>query len=623
MPVAYVKMKYFLALLLLTTGVRAATIIAASVSRDDVNTAVQSAAAGDTVQIPAGSANWTNGISWTVPAGVTLIGAGTSATGGGDQTVITDNYASGSPLMAFAISGTGTFRMSGITVAGGTGSSKNGGVIRFDGPGNLRIDHCHFPTASGVSVNVFIFENGVFGVMDTSILDFTDLRGLYFKNGRNGAGVNGNYEWSLPSAFGSADFFFIEDCIINGASTLPAYSARILDGYTAARVVVRFNDVINSCIWEQHATGHSSDDRGPRAMEAYGNLCTTDGLLDPNFTAVALDNGVSLVWGNSWDQVYKSIYRINVPRKNNEVYVQTATPNGWGYAGTQFNGTGSNWDGGTALATNTVYGYPCLDQPGRGMGDLLTGTFPSKVNSTTGTIRWPNQALEPLYFWNNVGGIVSGWGGAVINNQAGVDRISGDRDYYAPASGIQTSPTSPFNGTSGTGWGTLANRPTTCTTGVGYWATDQGTWNTSTSNPYGVQQNGADGVLYVATATNTWTLYYEPYTYPHPSRNPNQVQAPNFSPVAGNYGSAQSVTITSGTVGATIRYTTNGSTPSPTTGTIYSTPVNITTTTPLKAIAYNGVLDNSDVTTGVYNITGSPGDAVAATTTVTVELTLP
>src|SRR5213593_4734233 len=43
-----------------------------------------------------------------------------------------------------------------------------------------------------------------------------------------------------------------------------------------------------------------------------------------------------------------------------------------------------------------------------------------------------------------------------------------------------------------------------------------GSWNTSESNPYGVQQNGASGVLYKCTATNTWTLYYTPYTYPHP-----------------------------------------------------------------------------------------------------------
>ena len=55
-------------------------------------------------------------------------------------------------------------------------------------------------------------------------------------------------------------------------------------------------------------------------------------------------------------------------------------------------------------------GLPCLDQPGRGQGDLITGGFPIKINSTTGTIYWPNQALEPIYIWNNAGDPVSGWG---------------------------------------------------------------------------------------------------------------------------------------------------------------------------------------------------------------------
>ena len=75
---------------------------------------------------------------------------------------------------------------------------------------------------------------------------------------------------------------------------------------------------------------------------------------------------------------------FKVTRKNNGTYNQQPTPNGWGYAGTEFNGTGSNWDGGTALGTDTTKGYPCLDQPGRGQGDLITGLFPNKVNSTTG-----------------------------------------------------------------------------------------------------------------------------------------------------------------------------------------------------------------------------------------------
>ncbi len=90
-----------------------------------------------------------------------------------------------------------------------------------------------------------------------------------------------------------------------------------------------------------------------------------------------------------------------------------------------------------------------------------------------------------------------------------------DRETFTQASGVQTNSTTPFNGTTGTGWGTRANRPTTCTynssTGVGvaYWSTDQGSWNTSGS--------GGQGVLDKCTATNTWTdAVYVPYDYPHP-----------------------------------------------------------------------------------------------------------
>jgi hypothetical protein len=81
-----------------------------------------------------------------------------------------------------------------------------------------------------------------------------------------------------------------------------------------------------------------------------------------------------------------------------------------------------------------------------------------------------------------------------------------------------------------------------------------------------------------------------------------KVIAPVFSPVAGTYTSAQSVTITSATSGASINYTTDGSTPSETNGTVYSGPVSISANTTLKAIAYETGLTDSSVASGIYSI---------------------
>ena len=78
--------------------------------------------------------------------------------------------------------------------------------------------------------------------------------------------------------------------------------------------------------------------------------------------------------------------------------------------------------------------------------------------------------------------------------------------------------------------------------------------------------------------------------------------APTFCPTAGIYTAAQAVTISSTTSGATIRYTTDGSTPSETHGTVYSAPVNITIPTTLQAIAYASDMLDSPVTSGVYTI---------------------
>ncbi|MCR4614183.1 MAG: chitobiase/beta-hexosaminidase C-terminal domain-containing protein [Bacteroidaceae bacterium] len=78
------------------------------------------------------------------------------------------------------------------------------------------------------------------------------------------------------------------------------------------------------------------------------------------------------------------------------------------------------------------------------------------------------------------------------------------------------------------------------------------------------------------------------------------VEAPVFDPVGGTYDSDQTVTITCATAGSTIFYTLDGTDPA-TNGTEYTTPVVITATTTLKAIAVAGA-DQSTITTAEYII---------------------
>ncbi|HWZ95186.1 MAG TPA: choice-of-anchor tandem repeat GloVer-containing protein [Opitutaceae bacterium] len=84
--------------------------------------------------------------------------------------------------------------------------------------------------------------------------------------------------------------------------------------------------------------------------------------------------------------------------------------------------------------------------------------------------------------------------------------------------------------------------------------------------------------------------------------------APVFSPPAGIYTSPPSVTITSATNGATIRYTTDGSTPTETNGAIYSGAVNIGSSTYFRAVAYAGGYSDSAITAANYSV----GPRVAA-----------
>jgi N-acetylneuraminic acid mutarotase len=77
---------------------------------------------------------------------------------------------------------------------------------------------------------------------------------------------------------------------------------------------------------------------------------------------------------------------------------------------------------------------------------------------------------------------------------------------------------------------------------------------------------------------------------------------PTFAPPAGNYTSAQTVGLSSATAGTIIYYTTDGSTPSANSP-VYTTPIVVSASETIHAIAEGQGLTNSPVSTAAYTIT--------------------
>jgi len=91
----------------------------------------------------------------------------------------------------------------------------------------------------------------------------------------------------------------------------------------------------------------------------------------------------------------------------------------------------------------------------------------------------------------------------------------------------------------------------------------------------------------------------------------------SFLPKRGIYATPQSVAITTATPGATIRYTTNGTLPTEGTGTVYTGPINVTTTTVLRAAAFLAGAAPTNVDTHTYIFPASVSSQPTMRTNVT------
>lgn len=482
----------FALLLCISFSTKAATINAASCSSAAVQAALNSVKAdGTVVLIPSGTCTWTSGLTYTQAFSTTIQGASSVATTNAqgnpasfnDATKIIDGSTGGSPLFPLSTGPIGkVLRISGLSIQGASGGGVYNGELQIMGSGQFRIDHCHF-----ININVLAIRVFVNGVADHNLFDVpttTVWNGISVMRNNNG-----DLEWSQNTGFGTSDFVFIENNTFNNG--FPN------DCNQGGKYVARYNTLVTqgNSSFQEHATGSVNNPpwRGCRAYEVYGNVVSST-QNGGSFTVEYQPSSTGLSWGNTATG-YTHLVAILIDRDQQQSnYTQVAPPSGWGYCGTFQTGLTSSWDGN--LNNNGSNGWPCMDQPGRGKGDLLsTANFPTVVNTVLGGQAWPRQALEPVYSWmENFTPTPAGSSLFTVNSPN--NNLQNNRDYYQQVS--------PFTGASGTGFGALSARPVTCAAGPGgnapgvaYWATDTNT-------------------LYVCTAANTWTAYYTPYTYPHP-----------------------------------------------------------------------------------------------------------
>ena len=244
--------------------------------------------------------------------------------------------------------------------------------------------------------------------------------------GPNGAGsppIYGDGSWNDADTFGTNKAMFVED---NTFTTTRSSQQYCNDGWKGSRVVYRHNTYTN-CLWANHGTDSPGRWRSQRQYEVYNNTFTiSNGLTWPSVigsrggTGVVYNNTVTTSGGSTVFSVHDlHSYR---PENHSAAYAFSATPFNQCTSGTGTCESGTStspgafaswasgcpnvnnsclsvWDGNAPTGANTWPGYPALDQPGRGAGDLISGDTP--LNQVTGTATWPHQALDPVYAWNN------------------------------------------------------------------------------------------------------------------------------------------------------------------------------------------------------------------------------
>lgn len=459
-------------------------LTAASASRSDVADCVAVSTYGDTINIPAcaaGSCTWSSGI--TITKDVKIVGAGiglTTLSCGFTDDSIPESFFKFVPDQMSRerlsiLNGAGTFEVAGFTFTSDTRKR-----LKYA----IWIENRNLPAILRVKIH-----NNKFERLHRAVRSLHYTHGVFYNNQL--IDTNANYPRGAGHgpftndrmALGSGKGWYIEDNTFHFTGIDGGICGAGNDG---GGYVVRYNTVTGSLAgtstyFETHGN-QPGYIYGPQITEIYGNYITATG---PN-KASASRGG-------------KNIYLNNVMAV----------------------GRLSIWEEFSDLATSPTYpAGRCPENQGGSRQTCSDSCVCQKVHDSyfinnratlTGAVH--NAYILPGFDfecrWVDNKPSSAGYCKAVTANNP-LELVENIEFFNYVPSG--------FNGTSGVGCGTLANRPATCIKGVGYWATEQ-----SCSNLTGmVGANPAtpiSGTLYKCVETNTWAEWYKPYTYPHPLRS--------------------------------------------------------------------------------------------------------
>lgn len=376
--------KMVIAVLLLAQSGFATTNTSASLSKADIQTAIDACAQnGDSVILPAGDVTWADSSPITTTKGMTMRGAGI------DLSIIRRGSGT-AQMMVFSSPGTNAVTISDITFECGPGNASFGVLSMGDSQStsmsnlNFRVTRIKFSNIKGRAMTTFGWTRGVIDhcVFHSRTNDRPQAFTNYGLLRSSATGENTNNSSATVVLGTDVGYVYVEDCVWD----FQYGGDGSLDMYADAHTVIRYNSFTNCNVFNAHELGNS---RTATQWEYYMNQIWGLGPSGSSnsFTSMGdLRSGVGVVWSNS---LTVTGYAFALPNPRLSFYRCSGTnvfppwPAGY-YPNDSVTGT-NRLDGNN---NSIVLGYPGLDMPGWGDPTTFTGT--NSTQTKYGAYQWSN-----------------------------------------------------------------------------------------------------------------------------------------------------------------------------------------------------------------------------------------